>query len=167
MEFQSLVSFQGWTFIAQILNLFIQILLFKKFLFKPIKNILAKRQQEVDAIYDDANASRLEAENARAEYSEHLQNAQEEAAAITARAAAAAQSRSDELIESAKKEAFAIRDKAESDIALERKKAVNEMKDEISDLAVEIASKIAQKEIDKSSHEALIEKFIDDLGETK
>ena len=55
MSYQSLVAFEGWTFIAQILNLFIQMYLFKKFLFKPIQNILAQRQQEVDTLYADAD----------------------------------------------------------------------------------------------------------------
>ena len=45
MSYQSLVAFEGWTFIAQILNLFIQMYLFKRFLFKPIQKILAQRQQ--------------------------------------------------------------------------------------------------------------------------
>ena len=58
MSYQSLVAFEGWTFIAQILNLFIQMYLFKKFLFKPIQNILAQRQQEVDTLYADADSAR-------------------------------------------------------------------------------------------------------------
>ena len=165
MEYQSLVSFQGWTFIAQILNLFIQIYLFKRFLFQPIKKILSERQKEVDAIYDDANAARTDAEQAKQNYEQHLKSAQEEAAVITTKAVQAAQSRSDELIAAAKQEAAAIRAKADSDIAQQRKKAVNEMKNEISDLAVSIAEKVTQKEMKAEDHEKLIEKFIDDLGE--
>ena len=54
MSYQSLVDFNGWTLIAQILNLFIQIYLFKRFLFKPVKKIFEQRQQEVDSLYADA-----------------------------------------------------------------------------------------------------------------
>ena len=156
MSYQSLVAFEGWTFIAQILNLFIQMYLFKKFLFKPIQNILAQRQQEVDTLYADADSAKQDAESAKAEYESHLLTARTEAEEITARAVKNAQTRS---------EAAAMREKASRDIELERRKAMNEMKSEISGLAVEIASKVAEKEIDEKQHEALIERFIDELGE--
>ena len=107
MDYQSLVAFNGWTFIAQILNLFIQLYLFKRFLFKPIKDILAKRQAE----------------------------------------------------------AAAMKQKAETDIELARRKAVNEMKGEISELAVSIASKVVSKDLTAEDHERLIEQFIEDLGD--
>ena len=165
MDFQSLVELAPWTTIAQICNLLIQIYLFKRFLFKPVKDILAKRQQEVDTLYADAESARSEAEQSKADYEQHLAAAKEEAADITKRAVQAAQTRSDELVASAKQDAANIRAKAESDMQLERKKAVNDMKNELSDLAVTLASKVAQKEIDKADHEALIEQFIDELGE--
>ena len=165
MDFQSLVELAPWTTIAQICNLLIQIYLFKRFLFKPVKNILAKRQQEVDTLYADAESARSEAEQSKTDYEQHLAAAKEEAADITKRAVQAAQTRSDELVASAKQDAANIRAKAESDMQLERKKAVNDMKNELSDLAVTLASKVAQKEIDKADHEALIEQFIDELGE--
>lgn len=165
MSYQSLVAFEGWTFIATILNLFIQIFLFKKFLFKPVKDILAKRQQEVDAIYEEADTARKDAESSKAEYESHLLTARAEAEAITARAVQNAQTRSDALLASAQSEAAALREKATRDIALERRKAMNEMKSEISGLAVEIAAKVAEKEIDEKQHEVLIERFIDELGE--
>ena len=165
MSYQSLVAFEGWTFIAQILNLFIQMYLFKKFLFKPIQKILAQRQQEVDTIYADADSAKQDAESAKAEYEGHLLTARTEAEAITERAVKNAQTRSDAMLASAQSEAAAMREKASRDIELERRKAMNEMKSEISGLAVEIASKVAEKEIDEKQHEALIERFIDELGE--
>ena len=48
MNYQSLIDFQGWTFIAQICNLFLQMYLFKRFLFNPIKKIIAQRQAEIN-----------------------------------------------------------------------------------------------------------------------
>lgn len=61
MNFQSLVELAPWTTIAQICNLLIQIVLFKKFLFQPIKNIIAKRQAEVDGLYDEAGKAKADA----------------------------------------------------------------------------------------------------------
>ncbi len=165
MSFQSLVELAPWTVIAQICNLLLQIYLFKRFLFKPIQNILAKRQEEVDAIYADADTAKQDAEQAKAEYEGHLQTARSEAEAITARAVKNAQTRSDAMLASAQSEAAAMREKASRDIELERRKAMNEMKSEISGLAVEIAAKVTEKEIDEKQHEALIERFIDELGD--
>ena len=165
MDFQSLVELAPWTTIAQIANLFLTIYLFKRFLFKPIQDILAKRQAEVDAVYDEANAANAAAQEAKTEYEAHLTAAREEVKAITARAMQEANSRSEELLDAARKEAQAMRNKADADIAQERKKAVNEMKDELSSLAVDLASKITHKEIREEDHEALIDAFINDLGD--
>lgn len=56
MENLSLVGIVPWEFIAQIANLLIQAALFKKFLFKPVQNIIAKRRAEVNSVYGEANA---------------------------------------------------------------------------------------------------------------
>ena len=158
MDFQSLVELAPWTTIAQICNLLLQIFLFKKFLFKPIKEVIAKRQAEVDGVYD-------EAEKAKTSYEQHLLTAKEEADAITTRAMKNAREQSEALISDAKEEAAVIREKAEKDIAQEKKQAANEMKSEISVLAVDLASKVVRKEIDAADHEQLIEQFIEELGD--
>ena len=165
MDFQSLVELAPWTTIAQICNLLLQILLFKKFLFKPVKEILAKRQAEVDNIYDEANKAKLDADTAKADYEQHLSAAKQEADAITSRAMKNAREQSEAIVSGAQAEAAALRQKAENDIALEKKKAVNEMKSEISGLAVDLASKVVRKEIKEADHEKLIEQFIDELGD--
>lgn len=165
MNFQSLVELAPWTTIAQICNLLIQIVLFKKFLFQPIKNIIAKRQAEVDGLYDEAGKAKADAEEAKAAYETHLKTASEEAKAITTRAISSANLASEQIVSQAKAEADAMREKASREIELERRKTMDELKGEISGLAVEIASKVAEKEIGEKEHEALIGKFIDELGE--
>ena len=65
----------------------------------------------------------------------------------------------------ARAEAAALREKAEADIVSEKKKAVNEIKDEISDIAILIAEKVVEKEITPADHEKLIAQFIDRVGE--
>lgn len=165
MDFQSLVELAPWTTIAQICNLLLQILLFKKFLFKPVKDILARRQAEIDTLYDEAGKAKEAAETAKTDYEQHLSSAKAEADAITLRAMKNAREQSEALVTDAKTEAEAIRRKAENDIALEKKKAVNEVKGELSGLAVELASRVVRKEIDAADHEQLIEQFIDELGD--
>ena len=108
MNFQSLVELAPWTTIAQICNLLIQIVLFKKFLFQPIKNIIAKRQAEVDGLYDEAGKAKADAEEAKAAYETHLKTASEEAKAITTRAISSANLASEQIVSTAKAEADAM-----------------------------------------------------------
>lgn len=163
--YQSLVSFQYWTFIAQICNLFIQIFLFKKFLFKPVQNILEKRRQEVGELYSQAEDANSSAQKDKAVYEEKLRQAEDEAAGIVKDATERANRRSDEILDEASQKASAMLKKADKDIAREREKAVNEIKNDISDMAVEIAGKIVEREISPKDHERLIASFIDHMGD--
>lgn len=165
MNFQQLVTVAPWTIILQILNLLLQMYLFKRFLLKPVQNILAKRQEMTNAELDAAASARADAENAKEEYEKHLTGAKEEAASLVRSAAQTAQTRSEQIIMEAKEEAAAIRAKASSDIAQERKNAVNEIKNDISGIAVSIAAKVVEKEISEKDHEKLIQDFIDQMGE--
>ena len=165
MDFQQLVTIAPWTLILQICNLLLQIWLFKRFLLKPVQNILAQRQAAANADLEAAEQARTEAEAAKEEYEKHLTGAREEAAAMVRSAAQTAQARSEQIILEAKEEAAAIRAKASSDIAQERRNAVNEIKNDISGIAVSIASKVVEKEISEKDHEKLIQDFIDQMGE--
>ena len=72
---------------------------------------------------------------------------------------------SEELLGEARAQAAALKQKAEADIAQERKKAVNEVKDEIGGMAMEIASKVVEREIKEADHQDLIDEFIKNVGE--
>ena len=165
MEFQQLVTVAPWTLILQICNLLLQMYLFKRFLLKPVQEILAERQKLANADLDAAAEARAEAENAKVEYEQHLSGAREEAAALVRSAAQTAQTRSEQIILEAKEEAASIRAKASRDIDQERRNAVNEIKNDISGIAVSIASKVVEKEISEKDHEKLIQDFIDQMGE--
>ena len=164
-EFMGLVSLAPLTLIAQWCNLLILMLLVKKFLFKPVLNILQKRQDEVDKIYADANKAKDEANTLRADYENRLAAAKEEAGEIVKTATAAAQRKSTEMLEEAQTKASGLVARAEAQIAQEKKKAINEIKDEISGMAVDIASKVVEREISAKDHEKLIEDFIKNVGE--
>ena len=77
--YQALITLDGWTFLAQICNLMIQLFIFKKFLLKPIKQVIADRKAKADSEIADAQKLRTEAEAMKAEYEQNLQNARAEA----------------------------------------------------------------------------------------
>ena len=163
--YQALITLDGWTFLAQICNLMIQLVIFKKFLLKPIKQVIADRKAKADREIADAQKLRTEAEAMKAEYEQNLQNARTEANQIVAAAQKTATTRSEEIVGEARAQAAALKQKAEADIAQERKKAVNEVKDEIGGIAMEIASKVVEREISEKDHKDLIDEFIKNVGE--
>ena len=163
--YQALITLDGWTFLAQICNLMIQLVIFKKFLLKPIKQVIADRKAKADSEIADAQKLRTEAEAMKAEYEQNLQNARTEANQIVATAQKTATARSEEIVGEARAQAAAMKQKAEADIAQERKKAVNEVKDEIGGIAMEIASKVVEREISEKDHKDLIDEFIKNVGE--
>ncbi len=163
--YQALITLDGWTFLAQICNLMIQLVIFKKLLLNPVKKVIAERKAKADSQIADAEKLRTEAEAMKAEYEQNLQNARTEANQIVAAAQKTAAARSEELLGEARAQAAALKHKAEADIAQERKKAVNEVKDEIGGMAMEIASKVVEREIKEADHQDLIDEFIKNVGE--
>ena len=165
METQQLVTLVPWTFIAQILNLFIQMYLIKRFLFKPINEVLEKRRLLADKEIKDARSANEEAVKLKTRYESNIADARAEAAAIVSSAQKEAEIRAEELVRTAEAQVAGIKAKAEADIAQERKKALNEVKDEIGGLAMDIAGKVVEKEIREEDHRKLIEEFIQSVGE--
>ena len=163
--YQALITLDGWTFLAQVCNLMIQLVIFKKLLLNPVKKVIAERKAKADSQIADAEKLRTEAEAMKAEYEQNLQNARTEANQIVAAAQKTAAVRSEELLGEARAQAAALKQKAEADIAQERKKAVNEVKDEIGGMAMEIASKVVEREIKETDHQDLIDEFIKNVGE--
>lgn len=163
--FQEFIGVDFWSALAVLINTLLIYFVGKRYLFGPIKAIMDGRQKEIDDMYADADQAKAKAQELQAEYENHLREARVEAAAITSRAVESAKRQGEELVKAAEAETVALREKAAKDIALERRKAMNEAKGEISSLAVELASKVAKKEINQKDHEKLFEQFIDELGE--
>lgn len=158
-------SIELTTIVGSILNTLILFLVLKHFLFDKVNAVLDARRNEVAKTYEDADTALSNAKRLETEYTDKLSAAKEESAEIVKNATKKAQTRSDEIISGAKEEARGIMDKAEADIEKEKKRAVNQIKDEISDIAMSIASQVVSREIDQSAHKQLIESFIDEIGE--
>ena len=161
---QDLVTLVPWTFIIQICNLFIQVYLIKKFLFKPINDILAKRQELADRAIREARDAQTKADSLKEQYESSLTNAHAEAAQIVSDAQREAQNKADTMVREAQEEVADIKARAAADIEQEKKKAINEAKDEIGSLAMDIAGKVVEKEINEADHKKLIDDFLNKVG---
>lgn len=163
--FENFIGFNPWTAMFTLLNMVLTFLILKKFLFKPVNKMIDDRQKEIDGLYADANAAKQDAESMRADYTRKLDQAKETSAQIVADATQEANRRSDEIIRQARKDADALRQKAGNDIALEKKKALNEVKGDISKIALDIAGKVVERELNEKDQERLVEGFLREMGD--
>ena len=163
--YQSLVAVNPVTLIATICNLFIQLFLFKKLFWNKILNILDQRRQAADQEISDAKAAHAEADAIKATYEENMRQAKEKADSILMNAQKTATLRSEEIIGQAQAAAAQIKSKASADIALEKKKAINDAKNEISGLAMAIAGKVVARELTTADQAGMFDRFIDELGD--
>ena len=155
------------TIIFTLCNLLILFLVFKHFLFGRVHKILDERQNDVSETYNKADAALEHAKSLESEYSGLMEGAKEESAQMIKAASKKAQLRSDEIISEAKNEASAILARADEDVEREKKRAQNELRGEVSELAVLVAQKVVEKEITEADHERFINAFIDNVGDLK
>ena len=162
-KFESFVGVNFWTMIFAWINLLILYLFLRKLLFKPVKNMIDSRQKEIDDMYSDAENSRTDAEALKSEYEEKLKAANEESEAILKSAVRKAQLKEEEILKEANEKAARTLERAEEQVELEKRRAVNEVKDEISDMAIGIASAVIGRDVKEDEHRELIDDFIKNL----
>ena len=163
--YQSLVTVNPVTLIAQICNLFIQLLVVKIFFLDKIKAILDQRREAADKQITDAEAAKAEAMAIKETYEKNMAESKAKAEDILATAQRSANARSEEIIGQAQAAAAQIKSKASADIEMEKKKAINDAKNEISGLAMAIAGKVVERELNSADQSDLIDRFIDELGD--
>ena len=163
--FESFVGVNFWTALFTLLNFLALFFVLKHFLVGPVIKIIQDRQKEIDDMYDAADNAEKQAKAMEAEYQQKLEIASETGERIVKEAVARGQAREEEILRQANSEASAIMDKAVADIAMEKKKAINDAKDEISGIAIAIAEKVVARELNNEDQRKLVDSFIDELGE--
>jgi F-type H+-transporting ATPase subunit b len=163
-EFLQLVNINPATIVFTLINTGIILALYFFLLHKPVMKIMEERKNKINSEMQAAEDAQAEAEAVKAEYTEKLKESKEEAAQIVSAAVKRAGERENQIIAEAQQEAADLKKKAEESIELEKKKAINEIKDQISDIVIMASEKVCEKEISKSDNEALINKFIAEVG---
>ena len=163
--FESFVGVNFWTMLFAWCNLLILYLFLRKLLFKPVKNMIDSRQKEIDDMYADAEKSRGDAALMKADYEEKLSRANEESEEILKKAVRRAQLREEEILHDANDKAAHVMKRAEEQAELEKKRMVNEIKNEVSDMAISIAAAVIERDVSNDEHKELIDDFISHMGE--
>ena len=164
MDFKPVVTI-SWELLFQIINTVILFLVLKKILFKPVLNIIEKRENMIQEDLATGAKAKNEGIALKKEYEEKVSVAKEEGREIIKQATARAEEKSNQIISDAQAEAISLKAKASKEIEQQREQAVAEIRNDISDIAILAASKVLEEDIDKSKHEELIEKFIKEVGE--
>ena len=163
--FEAFVGVNFWTMIFAWCNLLVLYFVLRKLLFKPVKNMIDSRQKEIDDMYSDAEKLREDTAVMKADYEEKISRAKEESEEILKSAVRRAQLREEEILREANDKAARVMKRAEEQVEMEKKRAINEVKNEVSDMAIGIASAVIERDINREEHEALIDEFIRAMNE--
>lgn len=150
--------------IATIINFLILIAVMKKFLFKPINNIIDARKSEIENSILKAEKDKEEAEKLRKESEELNLEAKMEGKSIVEIYKVKAEKVSKEILDNAHEEAQNILSRAKREIEIEKEKAEAEIKAEAINLAIELSKKVLEESIDEAKHRKMIEDFIAKVG---
>lgn len=165
MQTLDIISVNLWQILISLLNLVLLFFIVKRFLFKPIKKVMEQRQQEIDDRYAAADAAQAQADESRQIWEEKLSHADAQANVILQDATDHAKHRGDKMIADAKERADGIIRTAQSEAELERRKASDGIKREIVDLSGALTEKMLEREINTEDHRALIDSFIEEIGD--
>ncbi|MBN2260197.1 MAG: F0F1 ATP synthase subunit B [Clostridiales bacterium] len=157
----------NWTFVFQIANTLILFLILKKLLFKPVTEFMAKRQEGIENSLKDAENKNLEAEELIAQYHEKINQSKSEGMEIIRLMTKEAEGHGASIVKAAEAEAEKIKNHAILEIEREREKAINSLKEEVSEMILMTASKLIEKDLNDEDHKILIKKFIGEVGDSK
>jgi F-type H+-transporting ATPase subunit b len=157
----------NWNMLFQLTNTLVMFLFLRKLLFKPVTEFIQKRQDEIDATINEAEQKNQESEDLRIQLNQKMAHAEEEGRHIIREAAIRAEARAEEIIKEAEADIHHMKTSAMQEMAQERQKALNALKDEIAHLTILAASKVVERDIDEGAHRAYIQQFIDGVGDSK
>ena len=164
-QFEELLGVNFFNALFTLANTLAIFFVARKFLYKPVMRMIQDRQKEIDDLYDAADHAKSSAAALESEYQLKLSAAAETSERMVKEAVTRGQHREEEIIRQANLEADAIRSKAAADIAQEKKKAINDAKDEISEMVMAIAGKVVGRALSDADQVSLVDHFIDELGE--
>ncbi len=167
LEKLGIIQIDVWAIVISLLNLLILFLIVKRFLFKPVQRIIGQRKAGVEAVYKEAEEARAEAEADRAFYEERREHAEEEAEDILRKATEQAKKNSDHIMKETRDEISSLREKAARDIAQEKVKAINDAKNEIASISVQIAEKVVERTLNEEDHREFVNRMVEDLDKSQ
>lgn len=154
-----------WEILFHTVNLIILIVAIRFLLYKPVKRLIANHKKKLDDVFEENKKLEKEAEKAKEKYDKMMQDAAAEVAKVSKEAAENARIKSEETILEAKKQAENIVESARKETEAERVRMKNDYRETVGRLAVDIAEKVLEREIDKKDNEKIIEDCLEQWEE--
>lgn len=165
MQTLEVISVNLWDTLISLLNLLILFLLFKKFLFKPVENMLARRQKEIDEKYEAADKAKRIAEEDKSLWNEKIETVKAKTDKMIKKAQDSAKLQGETIVSKAKEQADGIIRQAETQAQYEMKKAEEGIKKEIVEVSTALANKLLERELNLEDHRNFIDSFIEKMGD--
>lgn len=165
MQTLDVISVNLWDILISFGNLLLLYWLAKRFLFKPVQRVLAKRQEELDAQYANAAQAQTQADENRAMWESRLSGAQDEANSILQNAVETAKNREARILADAHARAEGIVSAARTEAELEMQNAADGVRRSIVEVSGALTEKMLEREINTEDHSRLIDSFLQDMGE--
>lgn len=153
------------TLVATILSFLLLVWLLSKKAWGPLMKMMEERRSHIEAMLAQAEKERQQAENIKREYQEEMHKARQEAQEVIAKATKVSEARANEILAASHEESEKIKKSALMDIERERDRAISEVRAQVADLSVLVAEKIIRQKLDMKGQGALIEQFIQEVGE--
>lgn len=167
MQNLDVISVNLWQILISLINLILMYRILKRFLFRPVKAIVAKREEEVEGSYREAAKQRKEAEALGAHWEEKLSHAQEEAEKLMLRAEEEAAHRRAAMLAEAREEAAMLLRNARTEAELEKEKARAEIREQIVEISHQVATSVLEREVSSADQERLVDDFLKDLKQNE
>lgn len=150
----------NWNLIFSIITVLVLILILKHFFFEKVKKFMDERKAKVEEQFQKAEEAENQAREKLDEYNEILAGAEKEKRVIIADAMENAKLQANSVLDEARKEAADIREKSRLQIEREKIAARKEIHNEVGDLAVQLAEKILESELDENAQASVIDEII-------
>lgn len=150
----------NWNLIFSIITVLVLILILKHFFFEKVKKFMDERKANVEEQFQKAEEAENQAREKLDEYNEILAGAEKEKRVIIADAMENAKLQANSVLDEARKEAADIREKSRLQIEREKIAARKEIHNEVGDLAVQLAEKILESELDEDAQASVIDEII-------
>lgn len=151
--------------LVTLITFLILLALLKKFAWGPLKQVMDKRERDINKDIDDAEQAKINAQKLEERNRQTLRETQEEVQKILEEAKVQARDQHEQIIHEANVRANGMIETAQSEINSQKERAISEINDEVSKLSVLIASKILQKDISEQDQKDLIDKYIKEVGD--
>ena len=163
----SLLNIEPGLMVWTIVSFAIFVFLLRKFAWGPIMSALDQRERNIRESIDSAERNREESEKLLAQQMEALRQGREEARELIAQATSTAGREGEKVVERARKEGNGLIERARAEIRAEERAAVERLRRDAVDIALEAASKLLERSMESADHRRMVKEFIDRLGAEK